>query len=462
MSSLEEENANWGAVIEQGLVIFNAGVNATALTNTRLKNTESLPPDQRLGGVGPQTGKFARSLWLQRMQPAFTMSHTYFPKTDTSTTHGIVFNDKKLPVFTSFAGFSTVEAQGSQEKLHKMVNFVGFCMDTYRTNDPSQTKSGMAIAIAGSCTTYWTGPGLVYPGDTVMWRLPSIDPKIREEETAAMRLPDALKDGTVHPILEAWSPNAIQDFKYDAIEMMFDARYIEQMEIRNISGNYGELDSTEFVALAFKQATLMAGLSTVMALNAYGLIDIKVPDSGDPIAQAAYSKNSAILSKPFREIMRHKVSSDANGNITALPLTELSSNQRLEESKKRANNLLFLASVLGAHPALGQFQHLKPKYQVMQAALGGFWHDHIRNNQQAAEFRLDQVFRDDRTFIGSRYGDIRTFNLKTLEGQIANASADAPVNFLQSASQLFYQCNRQYAFIALTASKPGLHVDWAR
>lgn len=447
-----------GKVTSQQLIVMNAAFNASELARQRTKTSEYLPSD-RIGSIAPLSGRSRAALDIAIGEFVFTYSQGMFRADSPIGSNNSLFQDNKAQVFSSFNGMSLRGINQSQEQFEEMFVPLGMALEAFRVFEPSQPDNGMSVAIGGSSSSIWRSKDTIYPGDYFIVRPPLIDPKKREDEKSKMIFSEENPRDKELAILEVWQPDRIMQFQSSVVDALFDKNSGDRLKISKLRGDEGRVDRIQSVSIALKQLILLSVAAGITTLQDYGALTVHLPDENDPLTQTAFNKHARTHESPLAEARNSKFTFDAtNGSLFQ---TRASATEQADAAKKRKNTLLYFSSIFGVPSNIHGKAHLREREVITESVLGSVLYDSITSQASHRAFSLANIMPSDKVWNPPGFTGIRTFNRRTVEGQVALAYASLYPNINMAFAQLFALSQRGVFGKAITSAKSCGIFDWA-
>lgn len=183
----------------------------------------------------------------------------------------------------------------TQDAFEDEYVWMGMCHSaSFPEGDPGGMGNGISIKRAGSGTTFNNSTDTFCPGDVIGYKLPSVDPDIRQREVSLFA---STRIGSSH-----WRPNKnvaiLRKVTYEEISIQFDlavARLLSDVssvsvperELAAATGVFRPVSGVEEMAVLLKKTFNWAFLATIATCLEKNLIVINNPGTASKQAQLA-------------------------------------------------------------------------------------------------------------------------------------------------------------------------------
>ena len=349
------------------------------------------------------------------------------------------------PGVTVFSAFNGIAIEGrDQYEFESDFQLIGLNKSTYLLDDEQQPRNGVSVRTRGSGTTWNTGNKEILVGDTIVWRLPSVDPRKRGKEMH-QRI-EGIPSNKILAILEPIDLRGNYRLTESAISWLMQSQARES-RIEMLDPAHGaSLDKRQEYAVALKSNALGNLYHGMMALVNLGIITINAPPN--PLSAATYNDYAQTLERrSLLDAIEERVEVDADGNVTEVrPKTG-------DERDRDEDKAVWLGSKLG----LVNRGHLQESGPVTRAVLG----------RQFAGIMVDPVAQDayseKHVFIKEpiyvRGTTLPKFNRRNPAARIVQHQLSYPTQGQAAFNIAYDSIQSQVVGRALNSANPGEYLD---
>lgn len=433
----------------QGLVTINLLINGSDAQKRSEYNGQ--PYQNRMGNYsGPHE--------LQVMEGDFV----FVPNLEAQMRDGRT----RLPIenrSTALVSFNALPLNGARtrDEFNSQFRFMGIAMNTFRFNDPTQPNNGIAVQHRGATSTLNSGKDTFSPGDPIVVRVPPIRPEQRTQAMRSRNLRVNNVPGRIVAVPEAYSrANESMRMATQAIRLLFRqgrvgaSGYDTALSVRALKPSSANvLDQIAYMAVSYKRSQLQTILNGVAVLEAYGIIDFKMPTIDD-IATSAQLDTQVLNLSLDDTLNSERFDISENGTINAKKI------KRTVFLQRTNGQLKWLATKLDLLHSFDTEKH-KPSQNLIDAMLGVCNNTLLGSDVMARKYdirRLLDPTKSPDTLTAVRYNR-SALTADTYDIQLAKSQADSTTGLFQSAIEATKYLDQNVAGIALNESKPGKVLD---
>lgn len=245
--------------------------------------------------------------------------------------------------------------ENNDAAFHDQFTFLGYSMRDWLFGRADQPETGVAVMVHGSKNFFYRGykNKPLYPGDRMMWSLPSTNPQIREQQEAQ------LAGDADHPverqaiIIEPLHYGQAHYFVQYEISMSFADRNFNRYLYHRIRPGASEAVSRDqLAAIAFRSLLQFAAFSTLAVFQLYTGIDLPTPNNngaeGSALNDNDFNRNHPVERTVFKNLIQVGSPIVVNNNGELSMSADVVLTPELQE--KRSNQLEFWAAKLGCAP----------------------------------------------------------------------------------------------------------------
>lgn len=367
----------------------------------------------------------------------------------------------------SFNGFALMGAR-TRAEFQQSFRFMGVSKTTYVFGDATQPPNGLAVQYKGATTIANTGGSTFYPGDLVRVRVPAVSAAARAREAKyAAGMSGQPADRIVARPEAVHYAQDVLDLPGQAVRALFraDRKLVNGVDaaatLRRLRPTRGRvLDQLTHLALAYKQSVHQTTWNAIAVLEAYGLIELRMPGAQTP---ATYTSLDAdVLNRSLPAVLRGtRPTIDVAANGTARVAGGTARGGAAAEQRRQ--QLFWLALKLELIKDSGALADstFTPSQQLSDALVavngGTFFAD------QANTRRFDARRFVDPSVPVAALGGVRSaaahYSKETYADQLAKSQADSATGFFSAAAEARLAIDATIVGRALNHSKPSSPLD---
>lgn len=359
-----------------------------------------------------------------------------------------------------FTSFNAMPIEGmTQQEVEDQYGFLGFAkIPWFYNNDDQPQHNGVSVRIGGTGTTINTGPKEVFPGDLMRWRLPSIIKEERLEEDQRLPTIKGVSKKKMYPIWEPFDHREVTQLPLNALRLILEDDTGDETSLRalELDDEVADMPTEQEFALLLKHDTLASGLSFVLTLAQFGLINIELPNDDDPLSRTAYSSFNNVLRTSIHTLNKFDVVKGAGPNDSTVLRVDRSKPADKDRRQKEAQFLGHLFGLL--HDS--EQPHLRPAHSLVQALVA-------RSNFGFLALPEDRkLFTIASALPGKSRKRVRDaneqvhYNNSTISGVMAKIEAESKINLLQAWKLASEDHDRHIGFQATSHAFTGETVDY--
>jgi hypothetical protein len=372
-----------------------------------------------------------------------------------------VLRESKTKVFSVWNGARVPEGY-TQEEYEDLFGFRGFSAKPFFFGKSWQPEMGVAGYVAGSKGVWNRGWTEFWPGDKAAWSLPSIDPRLREEQRAI------LPANEEHPKMR--DAAIINRLSYEDAHL-FVQRELTQSFTDKLGRMYQwnltlpqsntSLSARHQVAIHLRNIVLFSVFAGLAVLRRYGYVSLHTPlraagEGRSPLDAQVYNSNQHIETMPLKDVLPMNYRMEASGSIKSQG--RLSAQDQIDE----ANDLIFVGAKLGQCPLVNQA--ITPSYNIINAICGVALKGLLMDPDLHKAFDIQRFFpkkmREDSTSVPNPRVDLsRTYRLDTPVGSFRYVQDSTCKQTFNAFGLAIARVESKVCCIALSNARPGEWMD---
>ena len=386
---------------------------------------------------------------------------------------GLVRERDELPLVTrnlavvSFNAFPLMGAR-TRDEFNQTFRFMGVAKNTYRYGEASQPLNGISVQHKGATTVPNTGLDTFYPGDKVRVRVPAVSAAQRATEAKYASGMRGQPNDRIVARPEAVNYAAdVLDLPGRALRALFrsDRQMVNGVDaastlrrLRPVRGRV--LDQLTHFALAYKHAVHQEAWNAVAVLEAYGLIELRMP--GAQTAATYASLDADVLARSLPAMLkgtRPTIETLANG--TARVTGSTARGGAAAETRRAQLQWLALKLELVKDSATLAGSTFAPSQRLSDALMGASAGTFFAEQKHARLFDARRFLNPSVPVeaLGGVHTSASNFSKETYGNQLAKSQADAATGFFSAAAEARLALDNTVVATALNHAKPGAPLD---